>query len=260
MSRQNEWYFYRLNKFADCEADNGMILMNQHYFQHNILEAGAHWVNCPWRSANNINDTEFPEPVPFTGDKRIFMADNFYDVNNSHLRELHRNYIYGVLDAFANKPNVIHSIGEEFTGPYKFVKFWLQTVSEWEQQNHKEVLVSLAVNKDVQDSIMQDKDLAKTIDIINIEQWFYNSRGLYAPKGGMNLAPRQAMRNTRAGGVSFADVYRSVSECRTAWPDKAVMYYANSYTEMAWAVLMAGGSCPDIPVKDKQFLHSVAAM
>ena len=260
LSRQNEWYFYRLNKFADCEADNGMILMNQHYFQHNILEAGAHWVDCPWRSANNINGTEFPEPVPFTGDKRIFMADNFYDVNNSHLRELHRNYIYGVLDAFANKPNVIHSIGEEFTGPYKFVKFWLQTVSEWEQQNHKKVLVSLAVNKDVQDSIMQDKDLAKTIDIINIEQWFYNSRGLYAPKGGMNLAPRQAMRNTRAGGVSFADVYRSVSECRTAWPDKAVMYYANSYTEMAWAVLMAGGSCPDIPVKDKQFLHSVAAM
>lgn len=76
----------------------------------------------------------------------------------------------------------------------------------------------------------------------------------------MNLAPRQAMRNTRAGGVSFADVYRSVSDCRTAWPDKAVMYYANSYTEMAWAVLMAGGSCPDIPVNDKQFLHSVAAM
>lgn len=260
LSRPNKWYFYRLGKFADSEADNGMLLINQHYFQHNILEAGAHWVDCPWRTANNINNTGFPEPVPFTADKRIFMADYFYDVNNSHLRELHRKYIYGVLDAFADKPNVIHSIGEEFTGPFKFVKFWLQTISEWEHEHNKKVFVSLAVNKDVQDSIMQDKELAKTVDIINIEQWFYNSRGLYAPKGGLNLAPRQALRNGRTGSVSFADVYRGVSECRNAWHDKAVMYYANNYTEMSWAVLMAGGSCPDLPVTDKQFLHSVAGM
>jgi hypothetical protein len=140
------------------------------------------------------------------------------------------------------------------------VKFWLQTISEWEHEHNKKVFVSLAVNKDVQDSIMQDKELAKTVDIINIEQWFYNSRGLYAPKGGLNLAPRQALRNGRTGSVSFADVYRGVSECRNAWRDKAVMYYASNYTEMSWAVLMAGGSCPDLPVTDKQFLHSVAGM
>ena len=99
--------------------------MNQHYFQHNILEAGAHWVDCPWRTANNINHTGFPEPVPFTGDKRIFMADYFYDLTDPVRKHLHQKYIMDVLDAFADQPNVIHSIGEEFTGPLAFVQFWL---------------------------------------------------------------------------------------------------------------------------------------
>jgi hypothetical protein len=63
------------------------------YFQHNILEAGAHWVDCPWRPANNLNATDFPEPPPFRDSdgrepptyeagKRIFMAEQFYDVTH----------------------------------------------------------------------------------------------------------------------------------------------------------------------------------
>jgi hypothetical protein len=53
----------------------GLLLVNQHYFQHNIIEAGAHYADFPWRTANNINNTGFPEPPPYAGDKRIFMSE-----------------------------------------------------------------------------------------------------------------------------------------------------------------------------------------
>ena len=36
--------------------------------------------------ANNINNTGFPEPVPYAGDKRIFMAEQFYDISNPERR------------------------------------------------------------------------------------------------------------------------------------------------------------------------------
>ena len=44
----------------------GLVLFHENYFQHNILEAGAHWADCPWRPANNVNDTGLPEPPPAT--------------------------------------------------------------------------------------------------------------------------------------------------------------------------------------------------
>lgn len=260
LSRPNAWYYYRLGRFASKGASKGLLLFNQHYFQHNILEAGAHWVDCPWRSANNINATGFAEPVPFTGDKRIFTAEAFYDTADSVRRALHRQYIMQMLDAFADCPNVIHSIGEEFTGPLHFVRFWLQTISEWEQRTGRHPLIALAATKDVQDSILADERLAKVVDIIQIEQWYYHSRGLYAPPGGVNMAPRQYARKIRAGAVRFEDVYKAVAEYRATYPDKAVAYYAKSYPERAWAVLMAGGSCPAVPVVDADFLKAVAGM
>ena len=260
LTRPNNWYFYRLKSFAQKGMDRGLLLLNEHYFQHNILEAGAHWVDCPWRTANNINHTSFPEPVPFTGDKRVFMASYFYNIKDPVLRSLHKAYIEYMLDAFADQPNVIHSIGEEFTGPYDFVKFWLETIKEWEQKNGKKVMVSLAVNKDVQDSVLHNPELSSVVNIITIEQWFYNHKGLYAPDGGLNMSPRQYLRKIRAGVARFEDVYRSVLEYRKAYPDKAVVYYAQKFPQLAWASLMAGGSCPDIPVTNHDFLRDVASM
>lgn len=255
----NKWYFYRLQQFAKKSEDIGLLLKNQHYFQHNILEAGAHWVDCPWRTANNVNNTPFLEPVNFTGDKRIFTAKLFYDVTNPTLRELHRQYIRQSLDAFKGQPNVIHSIGEEFTGPLHFVQFWLDVVSEWEQENGQ-VLVDLAVNKDVQDAILNDPVRSKVVDIIDIEQWFYHNKGEYAPPGGVNMAQRQYLRKIRTGSVRFEDAYRAVSEYRTKYPDKAVIYAAQKHPEMCWASLMAGGSCTAVPVTDATFLKSIADM
>ena len=259
LTKLNKWYFYRLQNFAKKTESIGMLLKNQHYFQHNILEAGAHWVDCPWRTANNVNNTPFLEPVNFTGDKRIFTATLFYDISNPTLRELHRQYIRQSLDAFKGQPNVIHSIGEEFTGPLHFVQFWLDVVAEWEQENGH-VLVDLAVNKDVQDAIMADPIRSKTVDIIDVEQWFYHNKGEYAPPGGVNMAQRQYLRKIRTGSARFEDVYRAVSEYRTAYPDKVVIYSAQKHPEMCWAALMAGGSCAAVPVQDEVFLKSLSSM
>ena len=260
LSRLNQWYVYRVKSLAEATSSDGIVILNQHYFQHNILEAGAHWVDCPWRPVNNLNSTAFPEPVPFIGDKRVYMAEYFYDTANPTMARLHSHYIKNMLSAFAGEPNIIHSIGEEYTGPYHFTVFWLHTIADWEAQTGRHVLVALAANKDVQDSVMQDSVSAGAVDIINIEQWWYNKKGLYAPEGGKNIAPRQYLRRLRPGKVTFADVYRSVVECRSQWPDKAVVYYANAYDQFGWAVLMAGGSCPAIPVRDDAFLKAVATM
>ena len=141
-------------QFAEKGAEKGLLLFHENYFQHNILEAGAHWVDCPWRSANNINQTDMPEPVPFAGDKRIFVADMFYDINHPVRRELHRRYIRQCLDNFADNPNVIQLTSAEFTGPLHFVQFWLDVIAEWEVETGKKAKVALSTTKDVQDAIL----------------------------------------------------------------------------------------------------------
>ena len=74
------------------------------------------------------------------------------------------------------------------------------------------------------------------------------------------MAQRQYMRKTRTGSARFEDVYRAVSEYRTKYPDKAVIYSAQKYAELGWASLMAGGSCANIPVTDSRFLKSLTSM
>ncbi len=59
LNRPNAWYWSRLKEFAEKGNKDGLLLFHENYFQHNILEAGAHWVDCPWRSTNNINQTGF---------------------------------------------------------------------------------------------------------------------------------------------------------------------------------------------------------
>ncbi len=224
LTKLNPWYFSRVHELAQKSAPKGIMVINQSYFQHNILEAGAHWVDCPWREANNINHTGTPEPVPFAGDKRIFMATYFYNVNDSTMRQLHRQYIFKTLDALGDCPNIIFSIGEEYTGPYDFTKFWIETVGEWEKAHHP-VSVALNTTKDVQDSILKDKDLNKIVNIICIEQWYYHAKGLFAPPGGVSMAPRQYLRKIRTGKVRQEDVERAIKETEENYPDKVVIYF-----------------------------------
>ena len=140
------------------------------------------------------------------------------------------------------------------------MQFWLDVIAEWEQANGQNVLVALAVNKDVQDAILADPARSKVVDIIGIVQWYYHQKGLYAPDGGVNMAPRQYARKIKAGGVRFEDVYRSVREYRDGFPEKAVVYYAKSFPEMAWAALMAGASCPAVRINNAQLLTDLPMM
>ena len=251
LTKPNLWYWQRLNDFAAAAADKGIMLFHEHYFQHNILEAGAHWVDCPWRTVNNVNGTAFPEPVPFAGDKRIFMAEQFYNEGDSILRPLHRQYIRMCLEQMASQPNVVHLVSAEYTGPLHFTRFWLQTIAEWEAETGNNPLVALSSTHDVQDSIMADPELAKVVDIIDIRYWHYSTEGLWAPEGGKNMAPRQWMRKMKVGKTGFNEVYRAVRECRDRYPGKAVTYFAQQYPENGWAVLMAGGSMANIPINRK---------
>lgn len=259
LTKPNAWYWHRLKEFADKSEQEGVLLFHENYFQHNILEAGAHWVDCPWRTANNVNSTGFPEPVPFAGDKRIFMADIFYDVDNPERRELHKKYIRQCLDAFANNHNVVQLTSAEFTGPLHFVEFWLDEIADWQNETGKNALVALSTTKDVQDAILADPQREKIVDIIDIRYWHYKNDGtVYAPEGGKNLAPRQYSRQMKTGKVTFKEAYKAVSEYRAKYPDKAVTYYAQNYPEMAWAIFMAGGSLPSLPALESSSLLSDA--
>ena len=252
LTMPNRWYWSRLNEFASKAAKKEILLFHEHYFQHNILEAGAHWVDCPWRPVNNINGTSFPEPVPFAGDKRIFLAEQFYNEQDPVLRPLHRQYIRMCLDQLKDRPNVVHLISAEYIGPYHFTKFWLETIAEWEKETGHHPLVALSCTKDAQDSIMADPLLSRVVDIIDIRYWHYNTDGLWAPEAGKNMAPRQWMRKVKVGKTGFMEVYRAVRECHDRYPGKAITYYSQQYPAFGWAVLMGGGSLPNIPMATTQ--------
>lgn len=262
LTKYNHWYWMRLKQFADLADQQGLVLVHQHYFQHNIIEAGAHWADFPWRAANNINNTGFPEPPPYAGDKRIFMDAQFYDVTHPGRRKLHRAYIRKCLENFAANTGVIQLIGQEFTGPLPFVQFWIDNIIEWEKETGKKVTIGLSTTKDVQDAILADPVRAGAVSVIDIRQWHYQPDGsLYAPQGGQHLAPRQHARLLKPKRSNFEQVYRAVHEYRTRFPGKAVTYTASAYDEQAWAVFMAGGSLAGIPpIQDAGFLQAAAAM
>jgi hypothetical protein len=261
LTKYNTWYWDRLKQFADIADQKGQLLIHQNYFQHNIIEAGAHYADFPWRTANNINNTGFPEPPPYAGDKRIFMAEQFYDIDQPARRKLHQAYIRQCLDNFSNNNGVLQSIGAEFTGPKHFVQFWLETIQAWQKEKSKKELISLSTTKDVQDAILAGP-AASVVDVIDIRFWHYQADGkTYEPKGGQSLAPRQHARLLKPKATSFEQVYRAVHEYRTKYPAKAVIYSGDSYDRFGWAVLIAGGSLPNLPANtNAQFLSDAAAM
>jgi hypothetical protein len=257
----NPWFWDRLKRFADLADEKGLVLLHQNYFQHNIIEAGAHNADFPWRPANNINNTGFPEPTPYAGDKRVFLAEQFYDTANPARHDLHRAFIRQCLDNFADNSGVIQLISAEYTGPLHFTQFWLDVIRQWEtEKNHKE-LIALSTTKDVQDAILADANRAATVDIIDIRYWYNQEDGkVYAPLGGQSLAPRQHERLLKPKRPSFEQVYRAVKEYKTKYPAKAVIYSAEG-ENFGWAVFIAGGSLPNIPaVSDSKFLEAASSM
>ncbi|GHE46916.1 hypothetical protein GCM10017764_32580 [Sphingobacterium griseoflavum] len=260
LTKYNKFYWNRLKQFADIADQKGLVLIHQNYFQHNIIEAGAHYSDFPWRTANNINEVGFPEPVPYAGDKRIFMAEQFYDVTHPVRRELHRAYIRQCLDNFKDNTGVIQMISAEYTGPLHFVEFWIDVIAEWKEETGKSPIIALSTTKDVQDAILADPKRAKEIQLIDIRYWHYQADGsAYAPQGGQNLAPRQHARLLKPKKTSAEQVYRAVSEYRMKYPEKGVLYHGDNYPEMAWAVFMAGGSMANLPKVEAPGFYEAAA-
>jgi hypothetical protein len=262
LTKFNPWYWSRLQQFADICDQRGLVLFNENYFQHNILEAGAHWVDCPWRSANNIDNTGFPEPPPFAGDKRIFMAEQFYDVNDPVHRKLHEGFIRQNLDNFTNEPNVIQFTSAEFTGPLAFEQFWLDTIAVWERETGHKPIIALACTKDVQDAVLADPQRSAVVDVICFRYWWQTGRGMFAPKGGQNLSPRQLERQSKGGTPTDEDLAAMVVQYRPRFPDKAVI--ASGEDERlrgSWAFLCAGGSMPALPqTTDPHLLAAIPRM
>ena len=189
------------------------------------------------------------------------MADMFYDVTNPARRELHRQYIRQCLNNFSDNNNVIQLVSAEYTGPLHFVQFWLDVIAEWEQETGKHPLIALSATKDVQDAILNDNKRSAVVDIIDIRYWHYKNDGTtYAPEGGKNMAPRQHMRKMKVGKITFDEAYKAVNEYRQFYPRKAVTFYSQNYPDMAWAIFMAGGSCPQLPITNATFLKDAAAM
>lgn len=262
LTKWNTWYWLRLKQFADLADQNGLILSQEHYLQHNIIEEGAHWADYPWRTANNINETGFAENPAYAGDKRIFMAEEFYDTTHVVRNRLHRAYIRKNLDNFKSNSNVIHHLGGEYTGPLHFVEFWLDVIGEWERENNQKVLVMLPGTKDVQDAILADPKRSQIVDAIDILQWQYRKDGsIYSPIGGQSLAPRQYARIIDVGETSFNQIYRAVQEFRSKYPEKAIVYSRKGAQFSDWAAFMGGGSLAGLPkIADKAFLKNALKM
>ncbi len=261
LTQYNPWYWDRLKRFADLADEKSLTLIYQDYFQHNIIEAGAHNADFPWRPANNINHTGFPEPTPYAGDKRVFLAEQFYDTANPARHDLHVAFIRQCLDNFKDNTGVIQETSAEFTGPLHFVQFWLDNIRQWENETHHKETIGLSTTKDVQDSILADPARAAAVDVIDIRYWYYQEDGkVYAPLGGQSLAPRQHERLLKPRRSSFDQVYHAVREYRDRYPSKAILYSADGCDEYGWAVFMAGGSLANIPATEPGFLAAAAKM
>lgn len=262
LTKWNSWYWLRLKQFAILADQKGLLFIEEHYLQHNIIEEGAHWADYPWRTANNINNTGFAENPAFAGDKRVYMGEQFYDTANMARKQLHRAYIRKSLDNFKNNTNIIHHLGMEYTGPLHFVEFWLDVIGEWEKENHQHVMVMLPGTKDVQDAILADSKRSVLIDAIDVIQWQYRKdSSLYSPVGGQSLTERQYARILDVGETSFNQIYRTVFEFRSKYPEKAIVYSRGGIKFSEWAIFMGGGSLANLPViADKAFLESVLEM
>jgi len=245
LTRFNPWYFGRLRQFAEIGRNHGLVLINEMYYQHNMLEAGAHWVDFPWRPANCIQATGFPEPPPFGEDNFVMMAEAFYDVSHPVRRELHRAYIRQCLANLADQPNVVHTTCDEFSGPLHFVEFWLDVVAEWEAETGRRPLIALSAPKDVQDAILADPVRSRLIDVIDLKYWWRTATEIYAPQGGGNLAPRQHESLWKGGRPTTASIARMVREYRERFPEKAII--TGLPEADGWAFAAAGGSLPKLP-------------
>jgi hypothetical protein len=247
LTQYNPWYFARMREMADDCAAKGLIFACDLYCNHNVEEASAHFAEFAWRTANNINGTDFPEPPPFenAAQNRIHVADLFYDPDHPVRRGLHQRYIRHTLDALADSPNLLVTVGYQFAGPLPFQQFFIDTIADWEKAHGRHVRIALQTSKAVTDAILADPARAAHIDVIDTRYWQYLANGnLFAPDGHAKLAFREIRDRTFGRDATIPTkaeyVYRLVREYRDRFPDKAIIAGQGGFGPIP--VLMAGGA------------------
>ena len=115
----------------------------------------------------------------------------------------------------------------------------------------------------MQDSILAEPKYNQLVEIIDTKYWRYEAGGkLYAPPGGVSLAPRQHLRlkqqkilitkgnpqsDKAAKATQNDDVqYWTVRDYRTQYPEKAVIF-SSDVASVGWPAFMAGGSVCSLP-------------
>jgi hypothetical protein len=247
LARFNPWYFARIREFARLCDENGLVLYHNLYNTHNVLEIPPHWVDYPWRPANNINDTGLPEPPPIEPGNHIHVANQVYDVSQPVRRALHRALILHELDELAGAGNLFFCLGFQFAGPLSFQEFFQDTVAEWEKKTGRTVRILMATGKDITDAILADPARAHQVAVIDMRYWQYRPDGsLWAPGGGKNLAFREMMAqdfgrsDDTPPDTTPLQVYRQVREYHDRYPDKAIVAWNGGAGPIP--VLMAGGA------------------
>jgi hypothetical protein len=247
LARFNPWYFERIREFARLCDENGLVLYHNLYNTHNVLEIPPHWVDYPWRPANNINETGLPEPPPIEPGNHIHVANQVYDVSQPVRRALHRAFILHTLDELAGARNLFFCLGFQFAGPLQFQEFFADTVAEWEKKTGRAVRILMATSKDITDATLADPVRARQVAVIDMRYWQYRPDGtLWAPPGGKNLAFRETIaQDFGSSGDTPPDttplqVYRQVREYHDRYPDKAIVAWHGGAGPIP--VLMAGGA------------------
>lgn len=236
LAKFNPWYFHRVKTFADLCDRKGTVLLYKCHMQHALLEQQAHYVDFPWRPGNCVQQTALPSKIP--------AANVFYDMSNPMRRQMQRLYIRKCLDVLGDNRNVVFLPGEEYTGPLGFVRFWIDTIVQWENETGKHVTVGLGAPKDVVDAILDDPIRSSAVEVLDLRCWWIRKDGsLYAPKGGGQTPGRFIENGVGAGKESTPEcIYRQVREYRDRYPDKALISAVNGSRRQCLAFFMAGGS------------------
>ena len=234
LTRYNPWYFERHKEFAREAADKGFVVIYELYNDHDVLEIQPHYIDFPWRPANNINDTGLQEPPPFEPHNTNNIGNQFFSADSPSLRALHRAYMLHTFDELADQPNVIFSMAYQYAGPLAFEQFFQDVAAEWSQKHNRPIRIALITGKNTTDAILADPVRSKQVAVVDMRYWEYRPDGtLWAPDAGQNLAFRKIIQSQFPGysdtppATTPEQMYRETREYRDKYPNIALMPMEN---------------------------------
>ena len=237
LTKFNDWYFSRLSEFAHLGDQRGVILYNNHFLQHALLESQSHYVDFPFRPGNSLHSTGFPKVLP--------AARQFYSLEYPGTNDLFRRYVRRILDEVGEYQSVIHFVSEEYTGPVEFVRYWMDLILEWENEEaERDVKLGISATKDVLDIILEDPEREPLVDAIDLRYFWYRKEdgSLNAIRGGTSFPGRYFVGRWLKKESSPEMVFRQTLEYRTRYPNKVIFHSLRMEKEFQIAFLMAGGS------------------